>query len=85
MPKITVYDKSPAPDKTGDGRLDAIDEWSKRRQVALDRCITDLMYIQNHPKLYINEKKQLQSFIYKLNELDYYETHKTAMDKIGLA
>lgn len=82
MPKIKV-ENARTPDKTGDA-LRSQDEWFKTHQKTLDNCINDLLFVQNHPKLYINEKKQLQHFIMDLYELDYYDTHKTAMDKIGL-
>lgn len=50
---------------------------------SMERAIEDLLFVQNDKKMYINERKQLQSLIYKLYELDYYTNHKTALDQIG--
>lgn len=52
-------------------------------ETQLDRCIEDLLFIQNDKKLYINERKQLQELIYKLHTLEYYAKNKTALDDIG--
>lgn len=64
----------------------AADKSSGRRwwfTVECERAVEDLLFIQQDKKMYINEKKQLQSLIFKLYELDYYKEHKTALDQIG--
>lgn len=53
--------------------------WSE----SMERAIEDLLFIQNDKKMYINEKKQIQSLIYKLYELDFYVHNETALDQLG--
>lgn len=59
MPKIKVSEAQPAPSDKA--------EWAR------ECAIQDLMIVENNKKMYINQKKQLQSLIYKLYELGYYE------------
>lgn len=72
--KINI-DNTTAADKSSGGRW-----WFT---VECERAVEDLLFIQQDKKMYINEKKQLQSLIFKLYELDYYKEHKTALDAIG--
>lgn len=66
MPKIDISAPEPA-DKS---------------ERATERAIKDLMYIQEHPKMYINEKKQMQQLIYFLHELNYYDKNNSLFENV---